>query len=156
MNYQVEVKEIPQKYMMCKRDIIPSYDKEGLLWGRLCRELEESHIDIMYVKNGMNMAVFFDTGYKEKDVDVEIRVEVMGSYKDTDSIKFKTIQPIKVASITFTGGYEQITEISYAIAKWITEHDYEICGPDFSIYHVGYAQTENPEEFVTEICYPIK
>lgn len=101
------------------------------------------------------MAVFYDEGYKEKEVDIEIRVEVKGTYQDTENIKFRTIKPLKIASITFTGGYEHITEVCYNIGKWIHEHNYEITGPDFSIYHVGYHQTNNPEEFVTEICFPI-
>ncbi|WP_041137950.1 MerR family transcriptional regulator [Beduini massiliensis] len=156
MNYQVEIKEIPAKYMMCKRAIIPSYEKEGLLWNGMNNELKECQLDVEMAENGMVMAVFYDPGYKEKEVDIEIRVEVKGNYEDTENIKFRKIDPVKVASVTFTGGYEHITEIAYHIATWITEHNYEICGPDFSIYHVGYAQTDNPNEFVTEICYPIK
>lgn len=156
INYQVEVKTIPEKYMMCKRGMIPSYDKEGLLWQGLCNELEETGMQVKKVENGMIMAVFYDQGYKENDVDVEIRTEVEGEYHDTENIKFKKIPAVQVASITFTGSYDHITDVSYSIAKWITEHHYEICGPDFSIYHVGYFQTQNPEEFVTEICYPIR
>lgn len=156
MNYQVEVKNMPKRYMMCKREIIPAYEQEGLLWEGLSKEIAKQGMQIRYPKDGVVMAVFFDPGYREKDVDVEIRVEVEGSYEDTDHIKFCEIAPVKVASITFTGGYEQITEISYAIAKWISDHGYEICGPDFSIYHVGYSQTQDPSQFVTEICYPIR
>lgn len=156
VSYQVEIKDIPEKYMMCRRAIIPSYEKEGLLWAGLNNELKELNKEIAYVENGLVMAVFYDQGYKEKDVDIEIRVEVKGKYEDTENIKFKTIPAIKVASIIFTGGYEHITDISYSIAEWITQHDYKICGPDFSIYHIGYAQTQNPDEFVTEICYPIQ
>ena len=155
MNYQVEVKEILGKYMMCRRAIIPSYDKEGLLWQGLCSELEALDREVETVEN-MSMAVFYDPGYKEKDVDVEIRVEVKGKYEDTENIKFRYIDPVKVASVIFTGGYEHISDVSYHIANWISEHNYEICGPDFCIYHVGYATTQNPDEFVTEICYPIK
>ncbi len=156
LHYQVEVKTIPSKYMMCKRKIIPSYDKEGLLWQGLYHEIAELNMNIERVDNGLVMAVFHDSGYKESEVDVEIRTEVKGCYEDTENIKFKHIPEIQVASITFTGEYEHITDVSYCIAHWITEHHYEICGPNFSIYHVGYLQTDNPKEFVTEICYPIK
>jgi len=156
INYQVDVKTIPEKYMMCKRGIIPSYEKEGLLWHGLCQELNEIDMQVEKVENGMIMAMFYDQGYKENDVDVEIRMEVKGHYQDTENIKFKKIPAVQVASITFTGGYEHITDVSYNIAEWISKHNYEICGPDFSIYHIGYFQTQNPNEFVTEICYPIR
>lgn len=156
MNYQVEIKEIPAMYMMCKRDIIPSYDKEYLLWQGLANEIQEKKLDINYDTAKTTMAVFYDPGYKEQDVDVEIRASVIGKYEDTDHIKFKHIPATKVASVTYTGGYEHITDVCYCIAKWISDHSLEICGPDFSIYHVGYGKTNNPEKFVTEICYPIK
>lgn len=156
MNYQVEIKEIPSMEMMCLRKVIPSYDKEELLWQGLCSELESRKMKIQYVENAISMAVFHDQGYKEKDIDVEIRVQIKGQYEDTENIKFETIPAVKVASVTFIGGYEHCTEVSYHIAKWISEHNYEINGPDFSIYHVGYGKTNNPNEFVTEICYPIK
>ena len=156
MNYQVEIKEIPAMEMMCLRKIIPSYDKENLLWQGLNSEIESCKMEIRYVENTISMAVFYDQGYKEKDVDVEIRVQVKGQHVDTENIKFRQIPLVKVASVTFTGGYEHSTEVSYHIARWISEHNYEINGPDFSIYHVGYGKTDNPDEFVTEICYPIK
>lgn len=156
MNYQVEKKEIPAMHMMCRRQIMPSYDKEGILWQGLMSELKSCNIDVQYAQSDVSMSVFYDQGYQEKDVDVEIRVAVKGQYQDTENIKFKDIPAVKVASITFTGGYEHISDVCYHIAKWITEHHYEICGPNFSIYHVGYGKTNNPKEFVTEICYPIK
>ncbi|MEG0365675.1 MAG: MerR family transcriptional regulator [Coprobacillus sp.] len=156
MNYKVEMKEIKEMYMMCKRDIIPTYDREDLLWNGLCSEVVERKLNVSVPKEGLSMAVFFDKGYKEKDVDIEVRVEVDGKYEDIDNIKFKTIPAVKVASITFTGGYENISDVSYHIANWISEHNCEIAGPSFCVYHVGYAQTQNPEEFITEICYPIQ
>lgn len=156
INYQVEIKTIPAKYVMSKRSIIPTYEHQGLLWHGLCNEIAERKINIEYVENGMIRAIFYDTGYKEKDVDVEIQCEVKGKYEDTENIKFKMTELIQVASITFTGSYEHIKDVSFCIADWITKHNYEICGPDFAIYHIGYHQTQNPKEFVTEICYPIR
>lgn len=155
MNYQVEVKEIPGKMMMCKRAIIPTYQDEGLLWKELMREIHENNLNVNIPNDSTCMAVFYDDGYKDKDVDVEIRIAVEGKYSDTPTIKFKEIPSVKVASVTYNGGYEHITEVCIHIANWISEHGLEICGPDFSIYHVGFSQTNDPTKFVTEICYPI-
>lgn len=156
MNYQVEIKTIPAMNVISKRGIIPTYKHEGLLWQGLLNEIKERNIDIKRVENGMIRAIFYDTGYKENDVDVEIQYEVKGKYDDTDNIKFKITEPTQVASITFTGDYEHIKDVSFCIANWISKHNYEICGPDFAIYHIGYYQTQDPNEFVTEICYPIR
>ena len=33
---------------------------------------------------------------------------------------------------------------------------YAFDGPMFNIYHVSPHETSNPDEYVTEVCYPIK
>ena len=35
-------------------------------------------------------------------------------------------------------------------------HGYEPAEPMFNIYHISPHETQNPDEFVTEICYPVK
>ena len=47
-------------------------------------------------------------------------------------------------------------EATAAVASWIHDNGYESDGPMFNIYHVGPAQTENPDEYVTEVCFPLK
>lgn len=156
MCYEVEIKTIPAMYMMCKKGTIPSYEKEGLLWHGMLNEIKETNMNVQFKPNGINLAVFYDQGYQEHDPVVEIRIEVEGKYKDTENIQFKNIPSLKVASVTFKGSYQQSTEVSYFVIKWLEEHNYKICGPDFSIYHVGYFQTDKEEQFVTEICFPIQ
>lgn len=89
-------------------------------------------------------------------MDVEVQKSVLGSYSDTEHVKFKTIPPVQIASATFTGVYEQITRVNEAIAAWIRDNGYEMDELAFNIYHVSPHETNNPEEFVTEICYPVR
>ena len=42
------------------------------------------------------------------------------------------------------------------VAAWLEANGYEPAGPMFNIYHVSPHETQNPDEFVTEICYPVK
>lgn len=157
MNYNVEVKEISKRFMMCKRAVIPSYDQEGKLWQELNVELMKNNVNVESVENGLTMAIFHDEGFVENDVDVEIATEVKEkTYPESDTICYRWFAPVKVASITFQGGYEHITQVCIQIAKWLSDNHYEIAGPNFSIYHVGYGKTNNPNEFITEICYPFK
>ena len=39
---------------------------------------------------------------------------------------------------------------------WIEENGYEMDGQMFSIYHVSPHETQNPDELVTEVCYPVR
>ena len=42
------------------------------------------------------------------------------------------------------------------LANQLEANGYESAGPMFNIYHVSPHETQNPDEFVTEICYPVK
>ena len=71
-------------------------------------------------------------------------------------MKFRTLPAVTVASCTFRGPYEKIGEVYAAIAAWIADNGYECDGPMFNIYHVSPHETNDPEEFVTEACYPVR
>ena len=46
--------------------------------------------------------------------------------------------------------------MNIAVAKWIEDNGYEMNGLSFNIYHVSPHETQNPEEYVTEVCYPVR
>ena len=81
---------------------------------------------------------------------------VSGSYNDTEHVKFKTLPEVKVASCVIKGSYDQMGEAYATVASWIKENGYKMNGPMFNIYHVSPAQTQNPDEYVTEACFPIE
>lgn len=101
-------------------------------------------------------AVYWDREYKESDVDVEIQKTVKGTYPDTEHVKFKTVPAVQVASTTFRGSYEQMTKANEAVAAWVRENGWAFDGAAFFIYHVSPHDTRNPDEFLTEICYPVR
>ena len=154
MNYSVTVKTLPERYVASVRKIIPAYDQESMLWGIMMQEAGGQNLqpaDPCY-----SVAIFYDEGYKESDVDIEIQCAVKGSYKDTKNVVFKTMPPVQVASATYKGSYEQITAVNEAVANFVADNGYEFNGPTFCIYHVSPAQTQNPDEYVTEVCCPVK
>jgi DNA-binding transcriptional MerR regulator len=154
MNDVVSIKEIPQRYVSSLRQIIPSYGDEHVLWEQMQRETAAQKVQMAVP--GFGLAVFHDEGYKEADVDVEIQVSVVGSYEDTENVRFKTVGPITVASAVVKGGYEQLTPVNTAIGAWVTDNHYDFDGAMFCIYHVSPGHDPNPENWVTEVCFPIR
>ena len=71
-------------------------------------------------------------------------------------MKFKTILPVKVASCIIKGSYDQMTDAYASIVSWINANGYKTSGPMFNIYHVSPAQAQNPDEYVTEACFPVE
>lgn len=154
MNYNVTLKELPERYVASVRKVISSYDQEGMLWGILMQETAS-----LSMQNGdpcYTMAIFHDGEFKESNVDVEVQKSVKGHYQNTENVVFKTMPPIQIASATYKGSYEKINEVNEAVANWVRDNGYEFNGFSFCIYHVSPYETKNPDEFVTEVCYPVK
>ena len=154
MKYNVTLKTLPERYVASVRKVIPAYDQESTLWGILMSETASMYLQP--ADSCLGLAIFHDEGHKESDVDVEIQMSVKGNYKNTENVVFKTVSPTVIASVTYKGGYEQVTAVNEAIANWINDNGYEFSGPMFCIYHVSPAQTRNPDEFVTEVCFPVR
>lgn len=152
--YDVSLKMLPERYAASVRQEIPCYAQEHILWRRLLEETAPLHIQ--QPAPGCAMAIFHDGEYKEADVDVEVQLSVTGCYPDTEHVRFKTMPPVQVASATYKGSYEQITAASNAVANWIADNGYEMDGVSFCIYHVGPHTTQNPDDYVTEVCYPVR
>lgn len=154
MNYDINLKTIPERYVASVRKTIPEYNQEGILWKIMMSET--AALQMIPEDNCCSMAIFHDEDYKEREVDVEIQISVKGTYENTEHVIFKTVPEVEIASAIYKGSYEQITAVNHAIANWVSDNGYEFNGAMFCIYHVSPAQTTNPDELVTEVCYPVK
>ena len=154
MNFNVTLKMMPELYVASVRMSIPTYQEEGMLWQTLMRETAPLHIqdtDPSYA-----LAIFHDGEFKEAEVDVEVQKSVKGRYQDTAHVTFKTTPAVEIASCTYKGSYDKMGEVNAAVAGWVEQNGYEMSGLSFNIYHVSPHEASNPEEFVTEVCYPVK
>ena len=153
MKYNVTLKTMPQRYVASLRKIIPTYQDERILWEQMGQEIGRN---LQMDNPSYSLAVFHDEGYKESDVDVEIQIAVQGQYKNIGDVVFKTVEPIDIASAIYKGSYDQITTVNESVAAWISDNGYDYNGPMFCIYHVSPGHDPDPDNWVTEICYPIK
>ena len=154
MNYNVTIKTIPARYAATVHTIIPRYEDEGTVWSTLVSET--AHMKLAEADPCLCAVTFLDGEYKEKDVEVMAWKTVKGTYPDTEHVKFMMLPEVTVASCTFKGGYHLITEVYAAVVAWMDANGYGSAGPMFNIYHVSPHETRNPDEFVTEVCYPVK
>lgn len=153
MSYDVTVKTIPERYAATVQMTIPRYEAEGMVWGVLVGET--CRMGLVPADPCLCAVTFLDGEYKEENVEVLAWKTVKGSYPDTEHVKFRTLPEVTVASCTFKGSYEQITDVYAAMTAWIDANGYDYADPMFNIYHVSPHETQNPDEFVTEACYPI-
>ncbi len=152
MSFDVTVKTIPERYAATVQMLVPHYEDEGMLWNTMMSECR----NLVPADPCLSAAEFLDDEYKEENVEIITWMTVNGSYTDTEHVKFKTLPAVKVASCIIKGSYDQMGEAYATVAAWIKANGYKMNGHMFNIYHVSPAQTQNPDEYVTEACFPVE
>ncbi|MCR5090556.1 MAG: MerR family transcriptional regulator [Oscillospiraceae bacterium] len=154
MTYGITIKTIPERYAATVRMTVPRYEDEGTVWGILTEET--CRMNLTEADPCLCAVTFLDGEYREENVELMAWKTVKGRYSDTEHVKFRTLPEVTAASCTFRGSYALITDVYAAVVAWIEANGYESDGPMFNIYHVSPHETQNPDEFVTEVCYPVK
>ena len=154
MNYNVSLKTLPERHVASVRMVLPQYSEEGRLWHTLLTET--AGLGLADGEPNIACAIFHDKEYKDRDVDVEIQKTVRECRPDTGHVRFKTEAAVQFASCVYRGGYDQITAVNAAVAAWVQGNGYAFDGPMFNIYHVGPNNTADPNEYVTEVCCPVR
>ena len=154
MTYHVTLKTLPERYAATVHMTIPRYQDEGMVWGILGRETD--HMPLLPADPCYRTVEFLDTEYKEQNVEILASKSVKGTYPDTEHVKFRTLPAVTYAGCTFKGGYDQINDVVAAVSAWIDANGYDYAGPMFDIYYVSPHETQNPDEFITEVCFPVK
>ena len=68
----------------------------------------------------------------------------------------KDFSPGLCAHAVYTGSYSSIGDAYAAVMKWIETNGYKISGAPFDIYIKGPREASSPDEFVTEVYFPVK
>lgn len=81
---------------------------------------------------------------------MEVQSTVTRLYDNTYNVTYNEDDAFVLASVTFNESFDQIPQVTQAIAHWIEANNYEITGPMVNISHVSPAMDENPENRITE------
>ena len=150
----VSVKHLPARKVVSLRGLIHEFTEEGLLWERLnraCRENGVKLADVQYC-----IAMTHRVNYEKRQIDTEVFRIVEQIGLDLNGPRFSVMPETEAAVVAFRGIYSRIGDINRYIYHWIMENGYKISGKPFSIYYLSPENEPNPENYVTEICFPIK
>lgn len=150
----VAIKKIPARKVASRRDILHKFQEEGRLWGELneeCQKLNVRFADVDY-----SFAITHKLDLEHSYMDVEVQRVVEKLIKDTDKIKFLEIPECEAITVAFQGVYSKLGDINTYVANWVKRNGYQICGLSFSTYYISPGNEANPENFITEVCFPIK
>lgn len=146
--YNVVVKEVPERNVLSVRGVIADYTLEGELWQKLQQGVQEANAKM--TQPPLNMTLFHDIEYVEKDADVEVQTTVVGEYPEAQLADYKKEPAFIIASVTFSGSFDQMPKVTQTIGEWLEANEYKIVGPMINIGHVSPGEDPNPENWVTE------
>lgn len=143
---------LPTMEIASLRKVIPSYADEGLLWQEIMPLLQQS--GAAFPAGGISGATFYDPDYRESDVDVEVWIQVAGSFEAVPPLEYRSEPAREVVTATLMGDYSQMPAVTAAAGAFIAEHRLRT-GPMFNIYRVSPAQNPDPSSWVTDVTFPI-
>ncbi|HEX3029153.1 MAG TPA: MerR family transcriptional regulator [Clostridia bacterium] len=153
MKYDVVIKTIEPVRVASLRDIIPNYSEQGHLWNELGEHIKINNTKIV----PPCMVIYHGTGCNEEGVDAEVIEPIIGDLSDTDRIKVKLLEGVQeMACVVHKGSFQTLHMAYSAISNWIEENGYEIIGPQRELYLKGEWITKDPNEYVTEIQFPVR
>ena len=156
INYDFNIKKIPDFTVLALRKTVPDYFSEGTLWKELYDFIENNKIKLPV--NPYDFAVYHDSGHKESNIDIEVCTVVEKTGKNQDGFVYRKIKGVETMACTMVfGPYEKIASAFLAFIEWISEQpEYRMSGKNRQICHRGPWNEKDPSGYLTEIQIPLK
>ena len=139
----IELKEFNPVSVISVRDTI-SIDNIGAMFGKAFETAFKNGI----TPAGAPMTVYHDIDFNYEHTDIEVVLPV--------NDEGRKIKPEICAYTIYTGAYSSIGDAYAAVMKWIETNGYKISGAPFDMYIKGPREASSPDEFVTEVYFPVK
>ena len=105
-----------------------------------------------YTICGVPLAIYHDEEFNPENTDIETGMTI----KESEGENIRRLEGGLCCYTTHIGVYDDFTPAYSALGAWIEENGYEYTAPPYEKYVRGYEQNIPPEEYVTEIYFPIK
>ncbi len=133
---------------------ISTYPDEGIMWNRLGAACQKNHI--MVEPLAPAIAIYKGVEEQSGKMQLEVQFPIDKCYTVENPLQVFKVEEQEVASMVFMGTYKKIYEINRMVAKWLEANKLEINGRVFTIYHKSPGNCTDENEFVTELCFPVK
>ena len=150
---EITIKRVEPILVASLRATITDFDAMGPMWEEL-----NDYIENAGVKKIIPCMTLYHNGWDTTTgVDVEVIEPVAKTFAGNDRIQVYELASVeKMACVVHNGPFSTIAQTYHSITQWIAENGYKLDGPAREIYHKGEWATANPEEYVTEIQFPLK
>ena len=153
--YEVVLRQVEPRLVVGIRDRVPSYRDVGQLFVELCEALHGAGMAAEAM--GPYVGIYYDTEYRERDVDVEAAVPIPQPMSCTARAIVHVLHGAPtVACLVHEGPHETLIEAYNALTAWTQANGYRIVAPNREVYLQGASPGVDPDRYVTEIQIPVE
>lgn len=158
--YDVILKQVEPQFVASVRAILPNHSAVGALFAEVYEALGEYVGEVLGPNpghGGQTLVLWYDTEYKETDVDGAAAFFIRGRAPDNGRMCVHELPTALMATTIHHGPYNTINEAHEAVITWIEANDYRIAGADreINLYNRTPIRLDDPT-YVTEIQYPVE
>lgn len=135
-----------EQVLLTCRDTM-SVESFGNYYGRLYETVAREHLEL----NGVVIAIYHDKEFDPASSDIEVGVGIEDRSKAT-----RILPETLCAKTTHVGPYSGLPDAYGAIVTWINSNGYEMNGMPYEIYVKTHFDKLPPQEWVTDIYFPVK
>lgn len=144
--YRIEVKDSPAMNVLTNRAMM-SVDEFGKYYSPLFERVPKERV----TPTGINGSRYYDKEFDRESSDIELFIGI----KEKDKAD-EVMEPRLCAMTLHRGSYSTLSEAYGAVVSWIMESGYEMAGEPFELYLRTQFDTLSPEEWETEVYFPVR
>lgn len=145
-DYEVTVTETPDRIVLASRKNM-GVKEFGTYYSGLYERMAREHL----TPDGVRGAVYYDQEFNHESSDIELIVGIQEKEKGD-----KIMEGRLCAMTIHKGGYSALSDAYGALVAWIEENGYEWDGAPYDIYVKTQFDNLKPEDWETEVYFPIK
>ena len=154
--YEATVKHVEKRLVYCCRGYVANADGIHDFIKASAAELERSNPEVRFSEPDYCCVIYPDDGYRESDIFIEYAQSVDRIAKNTETVKFKEIEPITAISVIHRGKYDTLRDAYLFAVSWAVENGHTLAGEPRERYIHGAWDRKDESEWVTELQLPIK
>lgn len=144
--YEIQLKEAPEQVLLSKRAKM-SVEEFGRWYGELYEKIAREKLTV----NGIVMAIYHDQEFDPAYSDIEVAVGI----EERDKAEY--IMPAHLCATTVhKGAYSALPDAYGAVFSWMNANGWQMDGMPYEIYWKSHMDKLPPEEWETEIFFPVK
>lgn len=147
---KVQLVETKPMNILFKRLMMRS-DDYAIGYGRYFNELYEKIATEKLTLLGKPMTIYHSPDYNPAGNDTEFAIPIKEVVNGSRDLPGRLC-----AKSIIKGAYPELTSVYANLMKWIDHEGYELILPPYEVYLTDPNQTKSPENYVTEVYFPIK